>query len=81
MSIPKFELDKATPLDYKTATNFFGSEDSYFGLLERYEEVSMMKDIEGLTKAVNENDYKEVKERIHSMKGASAYAGASRVTD
>lgn len=81
MSIPRFELDKATPLDTKTAIGFFGSADSYYGLLERYEEVSMINDLKGCAKAVNELDYKEVKERIHSMKGASAYAGASRVTD
>ena len=81
MSIPKFELDKATPLDTKTASGFFGSESTYFGLLEKYEDISLLKDLTGWAKAVEELDYKEVKERIHSMKGASAYAGASRVTD
>lgn len=30
---------------------------------------------------MNDKDYEEVKERIHSIKGASAYAGAGRVTD
>lgn len=81
MSIPKFELNKATPLDTKTASSFFGSESTYFNLLEKYEDISLLKDLTGCAKAVEELDYKEVKERIHSMKGASAYAGASRVTD
>ena len=81
MSIPKFELDKSTPLDTKTATSFFGSETTYFGLLEQYEDVSLLKDLQQWADAVEALNYKEVKERIHSIKGASAYAGASRVTD
>lgn len=81
MSIPKYELNKSTPLDSKTASGFFGSEDSYFGLLERYEEVSLLSDLKTLAKAVDDLDYLEVRNRIHSIKGASAYAGASRVTD
>lgn len=81
MSIPKFELDKSTPLDTKTAIGYFGSEESYFRLMEQYEQISLLSDLEGCAKAVEEKDYHEVKERIHSIKGASAYAGASRVTD
>lgn len=81
MSIPKFELDKKTPLDTKTAIGYFGSEESYFRLMEQYEQISLLSDLQGWAKAVEEKDYHEVKERIHSIKGASAYAGASRVTD
>jgi HPt (histidine-containing phosphotransfer) domain-containing protein len=81
MSIPRFELDISIPLDTKKAISYFGSEDTYYRLLQQYEDVSLLNDLKELAKAVNDNNYKEVKERIHSIKGASAYAGASRVTD
>lgn len=69
MSIPKHELDKSTPLDTKKGISNFGSEETYFKLLEQYEGISLIKDLEGCAKAVNEKDYNEVKERIHSIKG------------
>lgn len=75
------QLNKETPLDTKGAINFFGSEETYFNLLEQYEGISLLKDMENCAKAVEDKNYQEVKERIHSIKGASAYAGASRVTD
>jgi HPt (histidine-containing phosphotransfer) domain-containing protein len=81
MSIPRFELDKAQPIDPEKAISFFGSEDTFYRLLVQYEDVSLIQDLIILKKAVDDKDYEEVKERIHSIKGASAYAGAGRVTD
>ena len=47
MSIPRFELDKATPLDTEKAISYFGSEDTYYRLMEQYEEISLISDLEG----------------------------------
>ena len=74
-------FDKTTPIDTKLGISFFGNEDNYYKLLEQYEGISLLNDLVTWAKAVEDKDYHEVKQRIHSIKGSSAYVGAGRVTE
>jgi HPt (histidine-containing phosphotransfer) domain-containing protein len=48
-------------------------------MLSRLETMSINPNIKHITDAVNEQDFDKMKAKIHNMKGACGYVGASRL--
>jgi HPt (histidine-containing phosphotransfer) domain-containing protein len=75
-----FNLDISTPLDIKAGIETFGgSEKLYYMMLEKFEEMTVEKYVRMVNKAVEEQDWVNVKEGAHAIKGSAGYIGASHV--
>ena len=48
-------------------------------MLEQFEDLTLMKNLEEMAKAVNDFNYSAMKEAAHSLKGAAGYIGAGRI--
>lgn len=58
----------------------FGGEDTIFYMMvDKLESMTLNKIMKDLVPAYDNLDYKEIKMLAHSLKGASAYIGASRL--
>ena len=54
-------------------------EDTFYFMLEQFEDLTLMKNLEEMAKAVNDFNYSAMKEAAHSLKGAAGYIGAGRI--
>ena len=75
------ELDISTPLDINMAIEVLGGEPSvYLMMLAQLEDLSLTPTMGNIAKLDFSNmDYQLLKDYAHSLKGSSAYVGASRV--
>ena len=75
------ELDVSTPLDITMATEILGGEPSvYLMMLSQLEELSVIPTMQNIAKLDFDNmDHLKLKDYAHSLKGSSAYVGASRI--
>ena len=48
-------------------------------MLEKFEGMSLMTCLETIKKSVEEEDFKQMKEGAHALKGSSGYIGASHL--
>ena len=51
----------------------------YYGMLEKFEDMSLTQCMTQVKNAVEQEDYKKMKEGAHSLKGSSGYIGASHL--
>jgi HPt (histidine-containing phosphotransfer) domain-containing protein len=51
----------------------------FYMMLEKFEDMSLMKSMQDLVRDVEEQDYYMMKEDAHSIKGAAGYICASRI--
>lgn len=56
-----------------------GNRSLYFSMLSRLEPMSLNHNIVGIAEAVDSNDYDKMKSKVHNLKGACGYVGASRM--
>ena len=78
IKVQKIAIDD--PIDMQYAINILGGDDNlYFMMLEQLEARSMNKVMLDLPKAIDDKDWTSMKFLAHSLKGASAYAGAGRI--
>ena len=80
-SVKKYAMSCDQPIDIQYALKNYKTMDRFVKLVEKYEKIALLKDLATLKVAVEEKDYKGVRDRIHSIKGSSAYAGAGRISD
>ena len=74
------EFSIETPIDIESAVEGFGGEDTIFYMMvDKLESMTLNKIMKDLVPAYENKDYKEIKMLAHSLKGASAYIGASRL--
>lgn len=75
-----FNLDITTPLDIKAGVETFGGEEKlYYMMLKKFEDMTVEKYVTQVNKAVEEEDWENVKEGAHAIKGSAGYIGASHV--
>ena len=73
-------LSTQYPIDTQMAINALGGETKiYFQMLDKFEPLSLIPTLEDLRDAVNEKDYTKIKNKAHSLKGASGYVGAGGI--
>ena len=78
IKVQNISIDNSIDRDY--AVNILGGDDDlYICMLEQLEDKSMNKVMRELPKTVDEKDWFNMKFQAHSLKGASAYAGAGRI--
>lgn len=78
-----------SPVDVEAGARVLGGNvDMFMNLLEKYEGMAFLKNVEDLSAAYDaarENPcpeaYTVVKDEIHKMKGSSSYCGGARITD
>jgi HPt (histidine-containing phosphotransfer) domain-containing protein len=70
-----------TPMDHEWGAANLGSADNFFNLVSKYEGMALISDLEKAAKAMDEENWLELRNAIHSIKGSSAYAGAGRLSD
>lgn len=74
------DLDISTPIDVDTAVNGLGGDPAvYYMMLGSLEDMSLNQCLKDLVEAYDNKDYANIKAHAHSLKGASAYIGASRL--
>ena len=89
MVVKRYEMKMDSPVDVDAGARVLGGNvDMFMNLLEKYEGMGLMKNIEDLSRAYDaarENPsvetYEVVKNEIHMMKGSSSYCGGARITD
>lgn len=73
-----FSLD--LPIDVKKAIEALGGEQKiFYSMLAKIESMSLNPSMVQMAAALDEKDYEQVKNKAHSLKGASGYIGASIV--
>ena len=76
-----FVMDTSTPLDMKSWLRTFQLKEYYFRLLPNFEDSGLMENLFKIAYWVHVGNFYEIKEKAHAIKGAAAYAGASRVSN
>ena len=73
-------MDISTPIEIDIAVKGLGGEPSvFYMMLGNLEPMSLNKCVTGMVTAYDNLDYKKLMDEAHSVKGASAYVGASRL--
>jgi HPt (histidine-containing phosphotransfer) domain-containing protein len=68
------------PLDIDKAIGQLGGETQiFYSMLGKFESMSLLASLEEMRDAVNEKDFAKIKNKAHSMKGASGYIGAGGI--
>ncbi len=70
--------DSAPVLDPTTAINNLGDDGLFIQLMENYDS-SLMKTLEELRVAMDQIDYREIRQKSHSLKGPASYIQGERV--
>lgn len=74
------DLSVQFPIDTKKAIEALGGEKTiFYSMLGKFETMSLLSTMEELRDAVNELDYSKIKNKAHSLKGASGYIGAAGI--
>lgn len=74
------ELDITTPIDAETAIQGLGGTDEiFYMMLENLEGMSLNQCMKDIIPVYDSKQYEQIKHFAHSLKGASAYIGASRL--
>ena len=70
-------LSTQYPIDTISAIQGLSGETAiYFSMLAKFEPLSLLVSLEEMKDAVNDKDYTKIKNKAHSLKGASGYIGA-----
>ena len=80
-TVRAYNLDLSTPLDLQGWMNNFGDKDLYFRLLPKFEDNGFLENLFHIAYWVQVGNFYEMKEKGHAIKGSSAYAGASRISN
>lgn len=73
-------LSTKFPIDTSSAISALGGEASiYYNMLGKFEPMSLLVTLEELADAMNEQDFTKIKNKAHSLKGASGYIGAAGI--
>ena len=70
----KYPVDEETPIKLLD-----GNVKLYYSMLGRLERMSLQPNMLALASAVEKGDHMAVKNKVHSIKGACGYVGASRL--
>ena len=74
------DIDISTPIDVKKAIEQLGGMPMmFYMMLEKFEDMTLMSEMEKLAKAYDDKDFYWMKEHAHSIKGAAGYICASKL--
>ena len=74
------DLDINLPIDLDTPVRMLGGNHQLFlMMLGRLEVMSLNQNMKQIADAIRNNDWAEMKQGAHSLKGASGYVGASHI--
>jgi HPt (histidine-containing phosphotransfer) domain-containing protein len=74
------DLDTSTPIDIEAAIQGLGDDpDIFYLMLGNLESMSLNGCLRDIIPVFESRDYDKIKHYAHSLKGASAYIGASRL--
>lgn len=74
------DFDISTPIDVNTAIQGLGGDpETYYMMLGSLEEMTLISCVKEIKTNYDNRNYEQIKHHAHSLKGASAYIGASRV--
>ena len=80
MAVRLINLNVDKKIDLDTALkNLGGDEDVYYGMLNKFEDMTLNQTIKEIIAPYDAKQYRTVMEVAHSLKGASGYIGASRL--
>ena len=72
-------FDLNATVDIKGGINQIGDEDNFYIMMEKFEELSLSKNLPNFKTYYETCDYKLFRDEAHSLKGASSYLAAGKV--
>lgn len=79
MHIRLINLDVSQPIDFVAPIKNLGDSKLHITMLKRLETMSLNMCMSQVAEGVNEQDWDQVKQGAHQLKGASGYVGAGRL--
>lgn len=74
------DIDISTPIDVKKAIEQLGGMPMmFYMMLEKFEDMTLMKELQNCARDYEAKDYYWLKEHAHSIKGAAGYICASHL--
>ena len=74
------DLSVDTPIDVPRAIELLGNQAKiFYQMLGKLEKLSLNPALTDISQAINERDFAKYKNKVHSLKGASGYIGASNL--
>ena len=74
------DLSVDTPIDVPRAIELLGNQTKiFYQMLGKLEKLSLNPALTDISTAIDERDFAKYKNKVHSLKGASGYIGASNL--
>ena len=74
------DLSVDTPIDVPRAIELLGDQTKiFYNMLSKLEKLSLLPTLTDTAQAIDDRDFAKYKNKVHSLKGASGYVGASNL--
>ena len=73
--------EEFSPIDVNAGINQVGETGMFLSMMENFERLTLTKNLMALKMAIDSNNWDQVKDESHSLKGASSYLCTFKLTE